>query len=141
MYNTLAFLLLLVQGLMDNIYVYSSIGTGTGPEGGLDFGVLMVYMERSLTMTLRNKGRYEMGYKYVYRRYNNPYVHQIALFCVLYSFLFDVGPGGQDYSKWFLLNPSSSVLYAGEKPKSVSVIFKPDREVDIMDQPILKCQV
>ena len=59
----------------------------------------------------------------------------------LYSFQFDIGPNGIDYAKWFVLNPTSSVLYAGEKSQAVNITFKPDRELIIKDEPILKCQV
>lgn len=63
------------------------------------------------------------------------------LVLLYYSFAFDANPDGPMYSKWFILNPLNSILVPGEKSQTVSITFKPDRELLIKDQPILKCQV
>ena len=52
-----------------------------------------------------------------------------------------MGPKGIDYSKVFTLNPSHNIIYAGDKPHTVTAIFKPDREIEVTDPPVLKCQV
>ena len=71
-----------------------------------------------------------------------PFIHSsIYSQLSLCSFLFDVSSEGLDYSKWFVLNPTKNVLYAGEKSQTVSILFKPDREIHIRDEPILRCQV
>ena len=35
-----------------------------GADGGLEFGVLRVFEEQKQTMSLKNRGKYEIGYKY-----------------------------------------------------------------------------
>ena len=37
-----------------------------GADGGLDFGALKVFDEAKQTITLKNRGRYEIGYRYYY---------------------------------------------------------------------------
>ena len=64
----------------------------------------------------------------------------LILFLTL-SFQFDMTAKGIDYSKVFSLNPSHNIIYAGDKPHTVTVIFKPDREIEVKDPPVLKCQV
>ena len=65
----------------------------------------------------------------------------VFIYSSIHSFLFDVNPQGLDYGKWFVLNPINNVLYPGEKSQTISILFKPDRELNIKDQPVLKCQV
>lgn len=65
----------------------------------------------------------------------------IVCFFIFGSFSFDANPDGPLYSKWLIVHPVNSILVPGEKSQTVSVTFKPDRELAISDHPILKCQV
>lgn len=57
------------------------------------------------------------------------------------SFQFDIIPNGIDYSKVFTLTPQHNMIYAADKSHTVTVLFKPDREMELTDPPVLKCQV
>ena len=69
------------------------------------------------------------------------YMYMYFFFPLFPSFSFDANPEGPLYSKWLIVHPVNSILVPGEKSQTVSVTFKPDRELSISDQAILKCQV
>ncbi|KAL5255873.1 hypothetical protein ACHWQZ_G011188 [Mnemiopsis leidyi] len=91
-----------------------------GADGGLDFGSLKVFDEAKQTCTLKNRGRYEIGFK----------------------FTFDsTDPVMREAMELFKVDPPSGQLFPNDKPSTVHVIFKSKKECNIKDLPILKCQV
>ncbi|TPX54724.1 hypothetical protein PhCBS80983_g05802 [Powellomyces hirtus] len=86
------------------------------PKGyeGLDFGVIKVYEEGKQICTLRNKGKYEVGYRFV----------------------FDT----KEQSELFTVSPQQGVIQPSEKPYQVQLVFKSSRELTIKDSIACKCQ-
>lgn len=82
---------------------------------GLDFGTIKVFDESKLSFTLKNKGRYEVGYKFVM--------------------------DSKDFNDVFIITPSHGVAGPGDKPISISIAFKSDREVNFKESVSLKCHV
>lgn len=62
---------------------------------------------------------------------------------ILHSFLVDdnVGPEGVKMSKTFHVQPPSSALYPADKAQTVAITFRSDKEVELKDLAVLKCQV
>ena len=91
-----------------------------GADGGLDFQCVFAGSDQKLTMQLKNKGKYDIGFAFVFTKASN----------------------GKSYADMFRLAPQSSgALYPGEKSMSVNVTFHSTREVTIKDESILKCEV
>ena len=57
------------------------------------------------------------------------------------SFLSQPLPNVPDCFKMFSIVPNHSTLYPGEKAQAVTIAFRPQGEVVLVDQAILKCQV
>lgn len=91
----------------------------TGADGGLDFQCIFAGSDSKLTIQLKNKGKYDIGF----------------------SFSFTKASNGKSYSNLFKLNPLQSTLYPGEKSMNVSVNFYSSKEVAIKDESILQCEV
>eukprot|EP01135_Chromosphaera_perkinsii_P007876 Nk52_evm68s1020 gene=Nk52_evmTU68s1020 len=87
-----------------------------GCDGGLEFGCIKVFDEMKHVLTLKNKGKYEIGFK----------------------FLFDQNKTESDI---FTMTPKQGVLVPNEKPFPVQVVFKAQRELYLKDSPYLQCQV
>ncbi|KAI8854495.1 hypothetical protein BC829DRAFT_439199 [Chytridium lagenaria] len=85
-----------------------------GYEGGLDFGVLKVLEEGKQQCTLKNKGKYEVGYRFVF--------------------------DNKELSELFTITPQQGIMQPSDKPFPVQVIFKANREMIIKDNSSLKCQ-
>ena len=64
-------------------------------------------------------------------------------FAFFVSFLFDesVAPEGVKVSRIFHIQPLSSALYPTDKPQSVAITFRSEKEVEIKSLAIIKCQV
>lgn len=95
-----------------------TVGFTPGSDGGLDFGVLKVFDENKQSMSLKNKGRYEISFNFVFDSSKNPSI------CDLCTVV-----------------PQKGVLVPSEKPTQVSVVFRSRSEVTIKDETMLKCQV
>ncbi|KAK6174452.1 hypothetical protein SNE40_017727 [Patella caerulea] len=91
-----------------------------GTDGGLDFGVIRVSEETKQICTLKNKGKYEIMFHFVFE---------------------DVDPNNPDINSLFSVIPSKGTLSALDRPTQVQVIFRSPKEVTIKDVPILKCNV
>ncbi|ESO91099.1 hypothetical protein LOTGIDRAFT_122343, partial [Lottia gigantea] len=91
-----------------------------GTDGGIDFGVIRVSEETKQVCTLKNKGKYEIQFQFVFE---------------------NVDPNNPDISNLFSVIPSRGPLSSLDRPTQVQVIFKSQREVTIKDVPILKCHV
>ncbi|KAJ3226665.1 hypothetical protein HK099_004409 [Clydaea vesicula] len=82
---------------------------------GLDFGVLKVFEEGKQPCTLRNKGKYEVGFR----------------------FLFET----KELSDLFVVTPQQGITQPSDKPYPVQVVFKTNREMTIKEVVGLKCQL
>ena len=62
---------------------------------------------------------------------------------LFHSFLIDdnVGPESVKMSKMFHVQPSSSALYPSDKAQTVAITFRADKEVELKDLSVLRCQV
>ncbi|KAJ3206444.1 hypothetical protein HDU82_004517 [Entophlyctis luteolus] len=85
-----------------------------GYEGGLDFGVIKVLEEGKQICTLKNKGKYEVGFKFI---------------C-----------DSKDLMEIFTIVPAQGIMQPSDKPFPVQVIVKANREMNIRDNSNLKCQ-
>ncbi|XP_035381538.1 hydrocephalus-inducing protein homolog [Electrophorus electricus] len=91
-----------------------------GADGGLDFGTIKVGEEAKLSVNLKNKGKYEIAYKFM---------------------LEPTEPGMPNLNSMFTITPLKGSLHPNERHTSVQFIFCYSKEVSIKEQPILKCQV
>lgn len=92
----------------------------SGADGGLDFGVLKVLDETKLTCSLKNKGKFEINFNFVFEPT-------------------DGSPA--DVAQLFTVIPNKGPLLPTDRPTQVQVIFRSKSEITIKDQPVLKCQV
>ena len=90
-----------------------------GTDGGLDFLCIFAGSDHKLSMQLKNKGKYDIGFAFSFTKASN----------------------GKSYSDMFKLAPMQAALYPGEKSMSVSITFHSNKEVTIKDETILKCEV
>ena len=92
-----------------------------GADGGLDFGSMRVGEEVKQTCTLKNKGKYEIGY----------------------HFIFDVGDAKvpSNIAELFNVVPNRGSLVPSDRPTQVQVTFKSKDDMSIKELPILKCQI
>ena len=90
----------------------------TGADGGLDFGVLKVFDESKQSMSLKNKGRYEISYNFVFDTTKNVNIGDLLT-----------------------IVPQKGVLIPTERPTQVQVVFRSRSEVSFKDETMLKCQV
>lgn len=97
-------------------YMYKMCICHAGADGGLDFQCIFAGSDSKLTMQLKNKGKYDIGFSFSFTK-------------------------AKSYSDLFKLTPSQSTLYPGEKSMSVNVNFYSTKEVTIKDESILQCEV
>nr|XP_033799169.1 hydrocephalus-inducing protein homolog isoform X3 [Geotrypetes seraphini] len=91
-----------------------------GAEGGLDFGIVKVLDEAKQIMSLKNKGKYEIGF----------------------SFFLDTSDSSmQDLNSIFSIIPQKGILAANERATQIQIIFRSKKEIFILEKPILRCQV
>ncbi|KAL3860158.1 hypothetical protein ACJMK2_010318 [Sinanodonta woodiana] len=91
-----------------------------GTDGGLDFSTIKVADESKQTCSLKNKGKYEIKFNFLFENCVPEYPNITSMFSVI---------------------PSSGTLAPLDRPLPVQVIFKSQKEVTIKEEPILKCQV
>lgn len=80
---------------------------------GLDFGVLKVSEEGKQSCTLKNKGKYEVGYRF---NFDSKYISDL-----------------------FTISPQQGILQPSDKPYNIQVTFKAPKEISIRDSAGLKC--
>jgi hypothetical protein len=86
-----------------------------GFEGGLDFGTIKVGEDGKQLVTLKNKGKYEVGFRFIF---------DSAVFVDLIN-----------------ITPPQGIIQPSEKPFFVQIIFKSNTEIALKDYPVLKCIV
>ncbi|XP_073461747.1 hydrocephalus-inducing protein homolog [Aquarana catesbeiana] len=112
---------------LENIHVFAEsydvsldISFPKGTDGGLDFGVVKVMDEAKHSLSLKNKGKYEIGF----------------------SFSLEAStPGMPDLNSIFTILPQKGTLSPNDRATQVQIVFQAKKEVQITDKPILKCQV
>ncbi|KAG7468631.1 hypothetical protein MATL_G00145140 [Megalops atlanticus] len=109
-----------IQILAEAYDVALDISFPKGADGGLDFGTIRVSEEAKLSVTLKNKGKYEIAFKFLLK---------------------PTDPGMPDLSSLFSITPQKGSLSPNERPTSVHFLFRHNREVSIKEQQILYCQV
>lgn len=80
--------------------------------------MLKVFDESKQSMSLKNKGRYEISY----------------------NFAFDTNKSS-NIGDMLMVVPQKGVLIPTERPTQVSVVFKSRSEISFKDETMLKCQV
>lgn len=106
--------------LFTKLLTVCSLVLHTGTDGGLDFGILKVMDETKQACSLKNKGRFEINYNFVFEPTESCPSNVHDLFTVI---------------------PNRGPLLPTDRPTQVQVIFRSKKEVAIKDQAILKCQV
>ncbi|XP_057292027.1 hydrocephalus-inducing protein-like [Hydractinia symbiolongicarpus] len=91
-----------------------------GADGGLDFGTLRVGEEAKQTCTVKNKGRYEIAYSFMFEPIESTAVNLHELFSIV---------------------PNKGSLIPNDRPTQVQVTFKSKQEFHVKDVPVLKCQI
>ncbi|KAM6946364.1 hydrocephalus-inducing protein homolog [Aplochiton taeniatus] len=91
-----------------------------GADGGLDFGTIKVCEEVKLSLNMKNKGKYDIAYKFT---------------------LESTQLSQPDLSSIFTVTPQRGVLGPTDRPSGVQFVFRHNKEVVIKDEPILRCQV
>ncbi|CAH2323836.1 Hypothetical predicted protein [Pelobates cultripes] len=109
-----------IQVLAEAYDVSLDISFPKGTDGGLDFGVVKVNDEVKHTISLKNKGKYEIGFSFS---------------------LEGTGPGMVDLNSIFSVTPQKGPLAPNDRSTQVQIHFQSKREVEIVDKPILRCQV
>ncbi|XP_073515931.1 hydrocephalus-inducing protein homolog isoform X2 [Phyllobates terribilis] len=112
---------------LENIHVFAEsydvaldISFPKGTDGGLDFGVVKISDEMKHSLSLKNKGKYEIGF----------------------SFSLEASAQGlPDLSAIFSILPQKGTLSPSDRATQVQIVFLTKEEVQIVDKPILKCQV
>ena len=89
-----------------------------GADGGLDFGTVKVCDETKQTVTLKNKGKYEIQFRFTLEEHFHPHLR-----------------------KFFKIMPERGSLLPQDRPMQVHVQFNPPQEFSVSDFPLLKCHV
>nr|KAJ3422703.1 hypothetical protein HK105_006819 [Polyrhizophydium stewartii] len=84
-------------------------------DGGLEFGVLRVFEEGKQMCMIKNKGKYEVGYRFMF---DDPTI-----------------------AEFFVVAPTQGVLQPSDKPFHVQITFKTTTEMTIKESSSLKCVV
>ncbi|XP_062355738.1 hydrocephalus-inducing protein homolog [Cinclus cinclus] len=97
-----------------------SIDMPEGPDGSLEFGTIHVLENVKKVLSLKNKGMYNIEYRFVLK---------------------NAGPRMQDLASHFTIEPQSGMLIASQPGVNVEMLFHPTREMVVKNKPILYCQV
>ncbi|KAL6104703.1 hydin [Pungitius sinensis] len=90
------------------------------PNGCVNFGTIKVFEEAKLSLRMKNLGKYEIAYKCTLQR---------------------TDPSQPKLEAIFTVSPQSGTLMPHEKPTAVQILCRPNREILIREQPVLRCQV
>ncbi|XP_074864560.1 hydrocephalus-inducing protein homolog isoform X2 [Carettochelys insculpta] len=109
-----------IQVIAESYDVALDISFPKGTDGGLDFGIIRVLDEAKQTLSLKNKGKYEIGYSLTLEACedNMPNLNSV-----------------------FSIQPQKGILAAMDRPTQIQITFRSKKEVKIEDKPILHCQV
>ncbi|XP_062860193.1 hydrocephalus-inducing protein homolog [Trichomycterus rosablanca] len=91
-----------------------------GTDGVLDFGIVKVAEEVKLSVHLKNKGKYEMAYRFILK---------------------PTEPKMPNLNSILTVTPQKGTLQPTDRPTAVQFVFHHNKEVSIKEQPVLHCQV
>ncbi|XP_053127193.1 hydrocephalus-inducing protein homolog isoform X2 [Hemicordylus capensis] len=109
-----------IQIIAEAYDVALDISFPKGTNGGLEFGSVKVLDEAKQVLSLKNKGKYEIGYSFVVESSD---------------------PGMANLSPLFSIQPQKGNLGPNDRPAQVQVTFRSRKEVKVDDKPILQCHV
>ncbi|KAL8194575.1 UNVERIFIED_CONTAM: hypothetical protein K2H54_025175 [Gekko kuhli] len=91
-----------------------------GTDGNLEFGFVKVMDEAKQLLSLKNKGKYEIGFSFSIESTEH---------------------GLPNLSPLFSIQPQKGNLGPNDRPTQVQIIFRSKKEVKVEDKPILLCHV
>ncbi|XP_072135349.1 hydrocephalus-inducing protein homolog isoform X2 [Mobula birostris] len=91
-----------------------------GTDSGIDFGIIKVNDTVKQTITLKNKGKYEIGYKF----------HLQPTKCDM-----------PDLNSLFSIQPIKGSLSPNDRASHIYISFHSNISTEIKDEPVLRCQV
>ncbi|XP_077028979.1 hydrocephalus-inducing protein homolog [Agelaius phoeniceus] len=97
-----------------------SIDMPEGLDGSLEFGTINVLDNVKKVLSLKNKGLYNIEYRFTLK---------------------GAGPRMRDLASHFTVVPQSGVLIASQPAVNVEMLFHPTSEIFLKNKPILYCQV
>nr|XP_056718300.1 hydrocephalus-inducing protein homolog [Euleptes europaea] len=109
-----------IQIIAEAYDVALDISFPKGTDGTLDFGFVKVMDEAKQSLSLKNKGKYEIGYSFAVESTEH---------------------GLSSLSPLFSIQPSKGNLGPNDRPTMVQIIFRSKKEVNVEDKPILICHV
>ncbi|XP_030621187.1 hydrocephalus-inducing protein homolog [Chanos chanos] len=109
-----------IQVIAEAYDVALNITLPRGENGRLDFGKFRVSKEVKLSITMKNKTKHEVAYKFL---------------------LEPTDPGMPDLNSVFTITPEKGTLQPADRPTEIHIIFSHDKEVCIRDKQILRCMV
>ncbi|XP_066494024.1 hydrocephalus-inducing protein-like [Tiliqua scincoides] len=109
-----------IQIIAEAYDVALDISFPKGTNGGLEFGAVKVMDETKQVLSLKNKGKYEIGYSFVLEATD----HWLP-----------------NLSSLFTIQPQKGNLGPNDRPAQVQILFRSKKEVKIDDKPVLHCNV
>ncbi|XP_075998116.1 hydrocephalus-inducing protein homolog [Genypterus blacodes] len=107
----------------DNIQIIAEaydIALDITPDGCLDFGNIRVFEEVKRPLKLKNQGKYQIAFRFT---------------------LEQTSPSQPNLGSIFTVFPQHGTLMPTDKPTAVQLIARPQTEVSITEERILRCQV
>uniref|UniRef100_A0A670KA82 HYDIN axonemal central pair apparatus protein n=1 Tax=Podarcis muralis TaxID=64176 RepID=A0A670KA82_PODMU len=109
-----------IQIIAEAYDVALDISFPKGTNGGVELGNIKVMDEAKQVLSLKNKGKYEIGYSFVVESTDH---------------------GMPNVTPLFTITPQKGNLGPNDRPTSVLILFRSGREVKIEEKPILQCHV
>ncbi|XP_063267034.1 hydrocephalus-inducing protein homolog isoform X2 [Prinia subflava] len=97
-----------------------SIDMPEGPDGSLEFGTINVLDKVKKVLSLKNKGVYDLEYRFMLK---------------------GAGPSMKDLASHFTVEPQSGTLLTSQPDVNIEMLFHPTREILLKNKPILYCRV
>ncbi|XP_059507551.1 hydrocephalus-inducing protein homolog [Stegostoma tigrinum] len=91
-----------------------------GTDGGIDFGIIKVFDSVKQTITLKNKGKYEIGYRFLLQ----PTKRDMP-----------------DLNSLFTIQPMKGSLLPNDRATHIYINFNCKTTTEIKEEPILRCLV
>ncbi|XP_015258081.1 PREDICTED: hydrocephalus-inducing protein homolog [Cyprinodon variegatus] len=107
----------------ENITVYAEaydVDLKIDPATSLAFGIIRCLTDAKQQLTLTNKGKYDLAFKFTF---GHP------------------DPSLANIGSMFTVSPQSGTLLAHGKAEVIVIVCRPDKEVSLEEEPILSCQV
>ncbi|XP_062997557.1 hydrocephalus-inducing protein homolog [Elgaria multicarinata webbii] len=109
-----------IQIIAEAYDVALDISFPKGTNGGLEFGAVKVMDEVKQSLSMKNKGKYEIAYSLVVESTDH---------------------GMTNLSPLFSIHPQKGNLGPSDRPTQVQIVFRSKKEVKVDDKPLLQCHV